>query len=98
MTAHAVQTLPPLAITAYSACNALGASRDTIFAALKQGRSGLAPTDIPLPFATAAGAVTAPMPDLPAHLAAWSTRVARMAAHLVQGIEPQLAKARERWR
>ncbi|MFT7579363.1 MAG: 3-oxoacyl-[acyl-carrier-protein] synthase-1 [Myxococcota bacterium] len=42
--------------------------------------------------------MTAPMPDLPAHLAAWSTRVARMAAHLVQGIEPQLAKARERWR
>ncbi|MCA9514252.1 MAG: beta-ketoacyl-ACP synthase [Myxococcales bacterium] len=88
----------PLAITGYSVLNALGASREAVLDALAAGRTGLAPATLPLPFETAAGAVTAALPELPAALAPWSTKVARMAAHLVAGIEPALAKARERWR
>lgn len=87
----------PLAITGYALLNALGASRDAVVAALLAGRTGLQPALIPLPFETATGAVTGALPELPAALAPWSTKVARMAAHLVAGIEPALAKARARW-
>jgi 3-oxoacyl-[acyl-carrier-protein] synthase-1 len=93
-----VRPLAPIAITGYSVCNALGSSREAVLAALGAGRTGLAPARIPLPFDTAVGAVNDPLPDLPQPLSPWSTRVARMAAHLVAGLEPALRRARARWR
>jgi len=88
----------PLAVTGYSVLSALGASRAENLAALAAGRTGLAPSLEPLPFETAVGAVTASLPDLPDGLTPWSTRLARMAAHLVAGLDEPLRRARARWR
>jgi 3-oxoacyl-[acyl-carrier-protein] synthase-1 len=90
--------LLPLPVTGYSVLSALGASRAEHLQALAAGRSGLVPPDPPLPFETAVGAVRADLPELPAELAPWSTRLARMAQHLLADLEEPLAKARGRWR
>lgn len=88
----------PLSITAYSVCNALGGDRSTVLQALFEGRSGLGAAPFDLPFATVVGRVQETLPDLPIPLASWTTRQARIAAHLVTRLEPGLARARERWR
>jgi 3-oxoacyl-[acyl-carrier-protein] synthase I len=94
----ATARLRPLPVTGYANLNALGGTRAEILAALSAGRSGLAPPAEPLGFPTAVGAVTAPLPDLTGALAPWSTRVARMAAQLVEQLEEPLRRARARWR
>jgi len=83
--------------------HALGSTRGEILSALAEGRTGLGapPAELlpePLPFETAVGAVRGALPDLPPRLAPWSTRLARMAVHLVEGIEEPLRRARSRWR
>ena len=88
----------PLRVTGYSVLSALGGSRDEHMAALRAGRTGLGPSPIPLPFATAVGAVQTALPELPRDLAPWSTRLARMTAHLIAGLDEPLRRARERWR
>jgi 3-oxoacyl-[acyl-carrier-protein] synthase-1 len=88
----------PLRVTGYAVLSALGASRAEHLAALAAGRTGLGPTPFELPFATAVGAVTAPLPDLPPELAPWSTRLARMTAQLLQQLDEPLRRARARWR
>lgn len=95
--------LRPLPVTGYAMLHALGASRPEVLAALAEGRTGLAAPPEgalarPLGFETAVGAVTAELPELPRELAPRSTRLTRMAAHLVAGLEPELRRARERWR
>lgn len=89
--------IAPLAITDYSLCNPIGIERADVIDALRTGRSGLGPVPFQLPFATLAGRVTAPLPELPPELAVYATRPARMAAHLVAKLEPSLRRARERW-
>jgi 3-oxoacyl-[acyl-carrier-protein] synthase I len=89
--------LNPLCITDYSMCNPLGVERDVVLEALREGRSGLGPVPFKLPFVTLAGRVTAELPELPADLANYSTRPARMAAHLIAKLEPSLRRARERY-
>lgn len=83
--------------------NALGDTREAILARLAAGSTGLAPLregvlSAPLGFDTAVGEVTTALPELPRELAARSTRLARMAVHLVNGLENPLRRARERWR
>jgi 3-oxoacyl-[acyl-carrier-protein] synthase-1 len=87
----------PLRVTGYAMLSALGGSRAEHLAALAEGRTGLAPPPFPLPFQTAVGAVTAPLPELPAALAPWSTRLARMSAQLIAQLDEPLRRARERW-
>jgi 3-oxoacyl-[acyl-carrier-protein] synthase-1 len=87
----------PLRVTAYSVLSALGATREDHLSALSEGRTGLGPAPMPLPFDTAVGEVRTPLPELPAELAVRSTRIARMAAHLVNGLEEPLRLARERY-
>ncbi len=88
----------PLPITGYSNLNALGSTRAEILDALATGRTGLGPPAIDLPFETAAGSVTARLPELEGDLARWSTRIARMAAHLVRDLDEPLRETRARWR
>ncbi len=90
--------VPPLPITGYVALHALGATRAEILAALASGRSGLARPDRPLAFETVTGAVTCDLPELDRALKPWSTRIARMAAHLVAQLDEPLRRARSRWR
>jgi 3-oxoacyl-[acyl-carrier-protein] synthase-1 len=91
-------TVRPLPVTGYANVNALGSTRAEILAALAQGRTGLrAPLESP-GFETAVGAVLADLPELPPHMHAWSTRMARMAALLVEQLDEPLRRARARWR
>ncbi|MEM9457082.1 MAG: beta-ketoacyl-ACP synthase [Myxococcota bacterium] len=87
-----------LPITGYSVCNALGPDRTAVLQHLRQGQRGLGEVPFPLPFATVAGAVRDPLPELPPELAGWSNRPTRFAKHLVDQLEPALARTRERWR
>ena len=89
--------LRPLPITGYSVLSALGTDRAQHLDALANGRTGLGPAPFALPFGTAVGAVRGELPELPAALAPWSTRLARMLVHLVQGLDEPLRRARARW-
>lgn len=91
--------VPRLAISAYSCCCALGSTRDEIVDGLARGTTALAPpnADIDVPFVTHVGTVRASLPELPAELLPWSTRLARMAAMMLGQLEPELARARSRW-
>jgi 3-oxoacyl-[acyl-carrier-protein] synthase-1 len=91
-------TARPLPITGIALCNALGASESAIRQALYEGRSGLGPCPIELPFETSVGAVTAELPELPPALASWSTRTARIASLLLGQLEGELERMRKRWR
>jgi 3-oxoacyl-[acyl-carrier-protein] synthase-1 len=88
----------PLLVTGYGLLSALGGSRAEHLGMLIEGRSGLGPSPLPVPFETAVGAVTAELPELPREFARRSTRIARMAAQLVGQIEEPLRRARARWR
>lgn len=87
-----------LPITGYSVCNALGPDRGAVIERLQRGERGLGEVPFTLPFPTVAGAVRSELPELPAELAAWSNRPTRFAKQLVEQLEPQLARTRERWR
>jgi 3-oxoacyl-[acyl-carrier-protein] synthase-1 len=91
-------TTRPLVVTGYGMLSALGGTRAEHLGALVEGRSGLGASPLPLPFETAVGAVRVGLPELPAALAPRSTRIARMAAHLVEQLDEPLRRARERWR
>jgi len=88
----------PLLVTGYSIVSALGAGRAEHLAALSAGRTGLAPCTIPLPFETYSGQVRAELPELPPALQARTTRIAGMAALLLEDLAEPLRRARERWR
>lgn len=90
--------LRPVPVTAFSVCNALGHTRDQVRDALRDGRSGLAPTTLDVPFETFTGAVDLALPELPGDLAGWTTRTGQIVMHLLGELEPQLRRARERWR
>ena len=85
-------------ITGLALCNAIGANRNEVAQSLYEGRSGLGPSPIPLPFETVVGAVDFELPDLPGPLEAWSTRTTRIASLLLDGLGPELDRLRERWR
>lgn len=85
-------------ITGLAMCNALGMNRDAVRAALFEGRGGLGPSPIELPFETVVGAVPAELPELPESLAPWTTRTTRIASLLLSDLEIELDRLRSRWR
>jgi 3-oxoacyl-[acyl-carrier-protein] synthase I len=87
----------PLRVTGYSMLSALGGTRKEHLDALFEGRTGLGPSPLPLTFETSVGQVRTVLPELPRELASRSTRIARMAGHLINGLENPLRRARERW-
>jgi 3-oxoacyl-[acyl-carrier-protein] synthase I len=68
-------------ITAFSAANGLGTSTAQVLAALRAGRSGLAPCRLDVPFETRCGALPDDLPPPPPSLRAYDTRLSRMALH-----------------
>ena len=90
--------MQPLLVTGYGMLSALGRGRAQHLAALAEGRTGLGPSPIELDFETAAGAVPDDLPELPADMQAWSTRLARMSLALLEELDEPLRRAREKWR
>lgn len=91
-----VSPLSPIPITGFALCNGLGSTRESVRDGLYEGRSGLGPSPIAVPFPTSVGAVTAVLPELPKALAPWSTRTARLALMMLQQLEGPLGKLRSR--
>lgn len=88
----------PYPITGAAMCNALGAGRDAIRDALFEGRSGLGPSPIPLPFEAFVGRVEREPTPLPAALVPWTTRTTGIAAGLVADLDNEIERLRRRWR
>jgi 3-oxoacyl-[acyl-carrier-protein] synthase-1 len=85
-------------ITGFAMCNAIGSTRDEVRQSLFDGRGGLVPSPIELPFETLVGAVDMKLPDLPESLAPWTTRSTQIAARMLDDLAPELALLREHWR
>jgi 3-oxoacyl-[acyl-carrier-protein] synthase-1 len=84
-------------ITAFSAVNALGSDLAAIGAALRAGRTGLAPCAFPLPFETWAGALAASLPAPPAALRPYDSRQCRMALLALEELAAAARRAVRRW-
>ena len=84
-------------VTASTLCNALGSDTTEVLARLRAGESGLRPCPMPVPFETSCGAVSDGSPALPASLAAFDTRQARVLHHLVGQLRGPIAAAKARW-
>lgn len=89
--------MQPIAITGYSLCNALGATKDEIARALVEGRSGLTPTRVDVPFETYTGAIDAALPSLPESLKDWETRTAQICQGLLDQIQEPWEALKARW-
>jgi len=79
-------------VTAYAAINALGTTTRDVVERLRDGQSGLGPCPLELPFETPTGALPVPPPALPASLAAWDSRTARLAVAGLDEILPALGR------
>ena len=88
----------PHPITGVAVCNSIGMHRQAVQAALFEGRAGLGPSPIELPFETVVGAVPGPLPELPGPLADWSTRTTQIAHRLIEDLGKELDALRGRWR
>jgi 3-oxoacyl-[acyl-carrier-protein] synthase-1 len=91
--------MSPVPITAVAMANGLGRTTAEVLAALQAGGSGLrrsTPEDR-LPFDTWVARVPGALAPLPEGLAAWDTRQARLAAHLMDELRPALSAAVARW-
>jgi 3-oxoacyl-[acyl-carrier-protein] synthase-1 len=88
----------PYPITGYALCNSIGMNRHEVRDALWQGRDGLGPSPIELPFETVVGAVRDPLPDLPPSLASWQTRTTQIAQRLLLDLAPEIDRLRARFR
>ncbi len=86
------------AITGATFVNCLGADRAAVRDALFEGRTGLGPCPIELPFETEVGAIGTTLPELPSSLSAWDTRTARIAQIMTVALESELEALRRRWR
>lgn len=84
-------------ITAYTGACALGATRAQVLSALYAGQSGLDRSAFAEPIETALGVLPEPLPELPAKLRAYDTRLARMAVLLSEPLQPQLSAALRRY-
>lgn len=85
------------AITAYSACCALGSTCDEVLSALYAGRSGLRESAFAPGITTALGSVADPLPALPVKLKGYDTRLARLATLLAEPLQPRLGSALRRY-
>lgn len=89
--------MKPIPITDYSACNALGRTREEIQARLIAGRSGLGKCTYPLAFETYAGAIPGDFEPLPRNLGEWDSRALRIVYHLLRSMEPTWRAMMTRW-
>jgi len=88
----------PYPITGFALCNAIGSNRGEVRQSLFDGRCGLGPSPIDLPFETMVGAVDVALPQLPIALEPWTTRSTQLASLLLDDIAPEMERLRERWR
>jgi 3-oxoacyl-[acyl-carrier-protein] synthase-1 len=84
-------------ITGYAVGNALGATTRDVAAALAAGRSGLAPCRLDVPFETACGHFAGALEPLSGSLAAYDSRLARLALAVLEGAADAVARAVRRW-
>lgn len=89
----------PFPITAMGAASALGPDLSTTLASLRARQSGLVPAgaDDGLPFDTFTGRVAVDFGEAPSALGPHPTRQARLCAHLLDQIRPELERAKARW-
>ncbi len=88
----------PYPITGIAMCNAIGSNRHEVRQSLFEGRSGLGPSPIEVPFDTVVGAVSAKLPDLPTALEPWTTHTTQIASLLLNELEEEMGRLREKWR
>jgi len=100
-TSKSASTMPPLALSDFTVVTSLGAGRARTIAALREGRSGLAPCAFDrLPFPTYTGEIAGlDANGLDDELAAFDCRSNRLAALTLQqdGFRQSVAAARERY-
>jgi len=84
-------------ITAISATNAMGNTTTEVVAALDAGRSGLGPCPEEFGIDGICGVVPGPLPRLPSALAAYDSRLTRIAQLSLDDLSRPLAAARRRW-
>jgi len=84
-------------ITGYAVGNALGASSREVAKALALGRSGLRPCPFELPFETYCGQFPDVLAPVPPSLAAWDSRLARIALVVLEGVAGAVERACRRW-
>jgi 3-oxoacyl-[acyl-carrier-protein] synthase-1 len=90
--------MTPYPITGFAMCNAIGSTREEVRQSLFDGRSGLGPSPIDLPFESVVGALRGDLAPLPSRLLPWSTRTSQIAAQLLDEVAPEMERLRERWR
>lgn len=78
-------------------CNALGATTAEALAALSEGRSGLGPSPLELPFEATVGAVRATLDAPPPSLARYDSRLARITLRMLDEVAHEVASAVRRW-
>lgn len=91
-------SVTPYPITGVSMCNSIGSNRHEVRQSLFEGRSGLVPSPIELPFDAVVGAISAKLPDLPEALGPWTTRTTQIASLLLGEVEEEMDRLRGRWR
>jgi len=84
-------------VTAYALCNALGATTARVIESLRQGRSGLTPCRLDVPFETFVGAIPEPLEAPDASLQAYDTRLLRIALRCLDELAKPLEAARRKW-
>jgi 3-oxoacyl-[acyl-carrier-protein] synthase-1 len=87
----------PVACTSHSLCNALGVDSTQVIERLYRGESGLRPPSQALPFETVCGEVAGRLPPLPPALAAYDSRLARLALALIEPMRGAIDAAVRRW-
>src|SRR5437588_7611625 len=75
-------------VTAFSLCNALGATTAQVLENLGAGKTGLRPSPVDLPFETHCGAVPDPLEAVPARHSAFDTRQARIGLRVLEEMRP----------
>jgi 3-oxoacyl-[acyl-carrier-protein] synthase-1 len=87
----------PVACTSHSLCNALGIDSAQVVERLYRGESGLRAPSRALPFETVCGELPGTLPPVPAALAAYDSRMARLALALVEPMRGAIEGAVRRW-
>lgn len=80
-------------VTAYAACNGLGRTTEEVLEGLRQGRRGLRPCPLDVPFDVPCGVVPGELPDLPSTLEPFASRQLRIAWLGITDLLPSLERA-----
>jgi len=84
-------------VTGFSAGNAMGANVEAVAIALEEGRTGLGPCPLDLPFDTVCGVFPEPLEAMPRSLAEFDTRLARMTVAILDAMAGEVGRAVRRW-